>query len=87
MKVMAGLAAAAAALALAGCGGADSKPGNQAVYDRIAAESDCAAVQHEFDVSLRNHDRDLNRGRVDLAEIDTSYSQAAEDRLEALGCA
>ncbi|HEU5159025.1 MAG TPA: hypothetical protein VFU43_18660 [Streptosporangiaceae bacterium] len=56
------------------------------MYQRIAAQTDCDALQGEFDKADRNHGRDLERNRADLAEIDTAYMTAAQRRMEELGC-
>ena len=62
------------------------RPGQRSVYERIDAETDCGQLQREFDTASSNHTRDLGRGRTDLAEIDTSYMEAAHDRMEEIGC-
>jgi hypothetical protein len=41
-------------------------PGSPAVYERINALTDCAALQVEFDTAYTNHGRDVTRGRLDL---------------------
>jgi len=84
-KVLTVVATAITTASLAACGGTNSKPGNQAVYDRIANMTDCAALQQQFDVADANHTRDLKRN-LDLAKIDTSYMNAAEKRMEDVGC-
>lgn len=84
MRIFVLAAALAAAIVLPGCGGSDQKPGNQAVYDRISATSDCAKLQTEFDTAMSNHDRYAagdERRKVPLA-----YAKAAQDRIEKLGC-
>lgn len=73
-----------AGVVLAGCG-RSAKPGNQAVYGRIASMTNCAALQAQFNTASANHDRELHRN-LDLAEIDTSYMEAADARMEDLGC-
>jgi hypothetical protein len=77
-------------LALAGCGSSDAtnapRTGNPAVYERIASETDCAALQHEFDTADVNHTRDLGRDRLDLADVDVAYMNAADDRMREIGC-
>jgi hypothetical protein len=60
--------------------------GNPAVYQRISAMTDCAALQAEFDTAEANHGRDLDSGKLDLAVIDTSYMSAADDRMRAINC-
>jgi hypothetical protein len=58
--------AVALVLAVTACGGDDDsgggdgssdKPGNPEVDDRIAAETDCTALQSEFDQAAANNDR------------------------------
>lgn len=75
---------ALATVLLAGCG-STSPPGRAEVYDRINALSDCAALQAEFNQADTNHTRDVARGS-DLAEVDLSYMEAAEERMKAIGC-
>jgi hypothetical protein len=62
------------------------RPGNPDVYRRIAKLTDCARLQDEFDTAETNHERDIARGRTDLAEIDTSYMTAADERMQQVGC-
>jgi hypothetical protein len=62
------------------------RPGNAAVYERIAAETDCAELQKEFDTAEANHDRDSGTGKTTAAEIDTSYMEVADARMRAVGC-
>jgi hypothetical protein len=61
-------------------------PGSPEVYKRIAAMTDCAAIQQERDTADANAKRDRERGRPDLAEIAASYRSAAEVRMEDFGC-
>src|SRR5688572_4675765 len=51
----------------------DDLPGNPAVYDRIAALTDCAQLQAEFDQADENHAREIASGDVEMAEVATSY--------------
>jgi hypothetical protein len=78
------LAAVVAAIAMAGCGGADSQPGNPAVYKRIKAETNCTALQGEFDVAMRQVDArkpgDAHR------DMSLSYAEAADKRMRSIGC-
>lgn len=73
---------AVAAIILPGCGETE-KPGNQAVYDRIEATSDCAKLQREFDVAMTNHDRATND---EQQKTSLAYAEAAQDRIEKLTC-
>ncbi len=63
-----------------------SRPGDPAVYRRIEAMRDCDKLQEQFDIAAANHDRDIDRGAIDLAQIDTGYMMAADDRLREVGC-
>lgn len=72
----------AAVLTAAGC--SSDRPGNPAVYDRIDGLSDCGALQQEFDTAAAGHDRATPGS--DQAEAATSYMQAAQDRMDELGC-
>lgn len=64
----------------------DDQPGAPEVYSRINGLTNCAALQAEFNTAAAAHARDTARGRTDLAEIDTSYMEAAEGRMKTLGC-
>ncbi len=64
----------------------DDKPGASEVYSRIASLTSCSALQAEFDTASAAHTRDNARGRPDLAEIDTSYMEAAGERMKELHC-
>ena len=64
----------------------ETRPGYADVYRRIETETDCTKLQAEFDQAWENHKRDKARKRLDLMEIDTSYMDAAADRMEDIGC-
>lgn len=64
----------------------DVRPGSADVYSRIEAETECEALQGEFDAAQANHNQDVNRGAADLDKIDTSYMEAANARMRDLGC-
>jgi hypothetical protein len=49
-----------------------SPTGNPAVFDRISVETDCVALQREFDIAESNHH--------------TDYMVAADERMRADGC-
>ncbi len=53
--------------------------GEAAVYARIASLTDCGTLRAEFDIAAANHDRTGDRGAI-------GYMEAAEDRMEAIGC-
>lgn len=85
-KRTASILGALAAVALAaGCAGSE-RPGHPDTYERIEALTDCAALQEAFDTAADNHDRDDARGRLDLMKIDSSYMDAADDRMGDVGC-
>lgn len=56
------------------------------VYGQILSETDCAALQSQFDTAAANADRDSARGRNDLHRIDLGYMTAADDRMLEMGC-
>ena len=60
------------------------QPGNPAVYQRIAAETDCTRLQTELDTASASHDR-ADPGS-DTAIAATGYMRAADARMRALGC-
>lgn len=75
-------------LVVACSGGApESTPtpaGNPAVYSRIKASTDCAALQQEFDQAEENHDRE--GATLEQRKVSTSYMEAAEARRQELNC-
>lgn len=69
------------AVLVASCGNSspsdtESRPGNPEVYERIAAETDCAELQASFD---RAYSGPRRPWRVD-------YMEAADDRMREIGC-
>lgn len=58
--------------------------GNPAVYQRIASESDCGALQAEFDTAGADHDRAVPGSEAALWS--TAYMEAADARMKAVGC-
>jgi hypothetical protein len=97
-KNIGGIALLVAAL-LAGCGSSggssggsdqsaqtETRPGSAAVYERIGALTDCSALQAEFDRAHVYHSREMNAGDVDMAKVSTSYMEAADARMQELGC-
>jgi hypothetical protein len=60
--------------------------GNPAVYQRIAADTDCASLQAQFDQAAANHDRDSDAGDLEAMKWSTGYMVAADDRMRGLGC-
>jgi len=75
-------------LAVASAGGdVKSRPGSPAVYSRIEGLTSCSELHAEFDTAAANFDsRDRQTCRTDLAEIDRSYMEAANERMDELGC-
>lgn len=76
--------------AVSGCGStndgsaAEGRPGNQAVYLRIAQIRSCDRLQGEFDRAMDNADaRPAGDG---LRDISLSYADAAEARMQDLDC-
>lgn len=67
-----------------GGGSSSERPGTPAVYDRIASETDCAILQGEFDTAEAGHSRAAAGSTA--AKIATSYMQAADERMRAVGC-
>lgn len=63
---------------------AAAQPGSQAVYQRIAADTDCAAIQAEFDQAYADNQAApaLSTGK----EWTLGYMEAAQARLKALHC-
>ncbi len=83
LVVAGALAAAIGISSVAGSGGGTG-PGNPDVYQRIAAETDCAALQAEFDTAATGHKRDMGSALID--DGDTGYMEAAEARMKNQGC-
>lgn len=68
-------------------GGEDEPPpGEPGVYTSIAAETDCAALQWQFDTAETNATAARARGNTELAWIATSYMAAADNRMRDLTC-
>jgi hypothetical protein len=61
-----------------------SGPGSPAVYARIAALKDCAALQAEFDKAMNNAEARPPGDR--LRDISLAYADAANKRITSLGC-
>lgn len=59
-------------------------PGEPAVYERIAASSDCTVLQGEFDTASENFDR-VEAG-TPQADASLGYMQAADARMQEVGC-
>jgi hypothetical protein len=63
---------------------AAAQPGSQAVYQRIAADTDCTALQAEFDQAYADHE--AAAAGSDGRTWTTAYMSAANDRMTTLGC-
>ena len=59
-------------------------PGNPAVYQRIAAETDCATLHADFDQAAANHDAAAPGS--EQATWSTNYMAAADARMRQIGC-
>ena len=78
-------AVAAAAVALAGCGGGKSdRPGEPSVYERIDAMAACGELQHEFEIAMANVDR--YPAGDERREIPLSYANAVVERQKEVYC-
>jgi hypothetical protein len=75
----------AAALA-AGCSTRTVRPGSPDVYARIAAETDCAKLQEQFDLAEQTSKREGSPAGATWLEIEIAYMHAAEDRMREVGC-
>ena len=69
---------------LTACAGEADRPGSPAVYDRIEAETDCSALQDEFDTAMAGAEG--RRSGDDLRHASLAYAQAADRRMRKLGC-
>ncbi len=83
------LAGAVVALTLVvGCGGNASeeaeRPGEPSVYSRIESETDCAALQEEFDQAMEN--AEAREPDDSLREVSLSYAKVADERMNEVGC-
>lgn len=96
MKIQRTVIACLAALAVAGCSPADTgttrarptpeqeQVGEPAVFARIKALTDCAEIQAEFETAFGNSEKaEPGTARHEAA---VAYMDAANDRLEAVGC-
>jgi len=58
----------------------------EATLLRIEMLTSCEALQIEFDTAEENHDIQLAEGDVEMAELSTSYMEAADARMQQIGC-
>jgi hypothetical protein len=63
---------------------ADDRPGAATVYREIATTYDCPRLQEMFDTASANNDREEPLSY--LFEATLGYMDAADDRMDALGC-
>ena len=61
-----------------------AQPGSQAVYQRIAGTTDCAALQQEFDQASSDHDAAPPGSNGKAWTL--GYMEAASARMVSLGC-
>lgn len=77
-------------LLTAGCNSAPSptqeKIGNPAVYQRIANETDCVVLQGEFDQADATSKRPGGPAGTTWLKIGIAYMEAADERMEEVGC-
>lgn len=80
-------------LALVGCGGAPSgegdhpgagKPGSPKVYAEIAASKSCQKLQATFNRAMDSVER--RESGDPLRDVSLAYAEAADARMEAVGC-
>jgi hypothetical protein len=64
----------------------ETRPGSAVVYQRIEAMTSCAKLQAESDRAKTYHSRELKAGDVDMAKVSTSYMEAADARIQEIGC-
>lgn len=62
------------------------RAGNPAVYAEIAAETNCSKLQAMFDQADANGKLERRRHNLAMAEVTTSYMEAADQRMRQIGC-
>lgn len=61
-----------------------TRPGDPAVWARIEGGTDCATLQSEFNTAMDNAER---RSPGDpLRDLSMDYAEAADERMEEVGC-
>ena len=80
------IAALTAVVALVSCGNSTTqeRPGNPAVFDDIATETDCTALQETFDRAEANYWR--AEPESDERGWTLEYMKAANERMVDIGC-
>jgi hypothetical protein len=78
-------------IALTGCGTStpNTPPttlGKPEVYESIKAETNCDKLQKDFDQADANGERNRQNGKLELAQISTSYMEAILARQTELKC-
>lgn len=63
---------------------ATERIGSPEVYARIEAITDCEALQREFDGAMTN--AEARQHGDPLRKVSIAYADAAEDRMEKIGC-
>jgi hypothetical protein len=63
-----------------------SRPGDPAVYARIAKMTDCATLQEQFDIAEQTSQRPGGPQGATWSEIGIAYMQAADERMREVDC-
>ena len=63
-----------------------SRPGDPEVYARIAKLTDCAKLQEQFNLAEATSQRPGGPAGATWSEIGIAYMQAADERMNKLGC-
>jgi hypothetical protein len=63
-----------------------SRPGDPAVYARIAKMTDCNELQEQFDLAERTSQREGGPQGATWSEIGIVYMTAADERMRKVGC-
>jgi hypothetical protein len=80
------LVLASVAVALLAFGVRPDLTGSPDEYTRIGRITDCTQLQREVDTATANYELHIAGHEADLAEVDTSYLDAARTRMRDLGC-
>jgi hypothetical protein len=60
------------------------RPGNPAVYERIAGLTDCAALQDELDTAMTN--AELRERGDPIRTVSIAYAEFTAERMDDLAC-